>query len=43
MVYDPNAVVGRWVPAARKGSLTAIAVAFAVLCAITLAIRYVVY
>jgi hypothetical protein len=29
MVHDPNGLVTRWLPAARKGSLTSIALAFA--------------
>lgn len=38
-MYDPNGIVTRWVPAARKGSLMSIAVAFAAMCAFVVVVR----
>lgn len=38
-MYDPNGLVTRWVPAARKGSLTSIVLAFAALCLFVVVVR----
>jgi hypothetical protein len=38
-MYDPNGLVTRWVPAARKGSLTSIALAFGAMCVFVVVVR----
>ncbi|MEQ8698086.1 MAG: hypothetical protein RLT05_16220 [Bauldia litoralis] len=38
-MHDPNGLVTRWVPAARKGSLTSIALAFAGMCVFVVLVR----